>query len=264
MLLDKWVGFMLLEVNDLTVRFGGLVAVDCLSFGVNQNEVVCLIGPNGAGKSTVVNALTGLTRYEKGTVAFNEKNLSGLKPNQIARVGLVRSFQNLNSFQNLTVKENVLIGNHLHLNSNLFSQMLRLPKTRRLEKESLVTVDKILSFLNLVSVKDSRVADLPYSQQKMVEVARALAVKPRLLILDEPAAGMNETEKRMFGQFIKRLQTEKGIAIFAIEHDMPFVEQISDRVIAIDFGKKIAEGSFHAVVNRVEVLEAYLGKAIAS
>jgi branched-chain amino acid transport system ATP-binding protein len=255
---------MLMEVNDLTVRFGGLVAVDSLSFGVDPNEVVCLIGPNGAGKSTVVNALTGLTKYEKGTVAFKGHNLGGLKPNQIARVGLVRSFQNLNSFQNLTVQENVLIGHHLHLDSNLFSQIFRMPKTRRLEKEALATVEEILSFLNLMSVKDSRVVDLPYSQQKMVEVARALAVDPSLLILDEPAAGMNETEKKMFGKYIKRLQTEKGIAIFAIEHDMPFVEHISDRVIAIDFGKKIAEGSFTAVVNRSEVLEAYLGKAVAS
>lgn len=240
-----------------------MLAVDRLSFGVKENEVVCLIGPNGAGKTTIVNALTGITKFEQGTINFGGQNLNGLKPNHIVRTGLVRSFQNLNSFQNLTVLENVLIGFHLHLNSSIFSQIFRTAKTRKLEKEAIVNAEEILSFLDLLAVKDCRVVDLPYGQQKMVEVARALAVKPRLLILDEPAAGMNETEKKMVGQYIKRLQTEKGIAIFAIEHDMPFVEQISNRVIAIDFGKKIAEGSFTKVVSSSEVVEAYLGKAIA-
>lgn len=251
---------MLMEAKNITVRFGGLLAVDSLSFGVKKNEVVCLIGPNGAGKSTVVNALTGITKHEKGSVTFRGKNLNGLKPNQIARTGLVRTFQNLNSFQNLTVLENVLIGNHLHLNSNIFSQVFRTAKTRNLEKKALIIAEDILSFLDLMSVKDSRVVDLAYGQQKMVEVARALAVEPSLLILDEPAAGMNDREKKMFGEYIKRLQTEKGISIFAIEHDMPFVEQISNRVIAIEFGKKIAEGSFLDVVSSSDVVEAYLGK----
>lgn len=254
---------MLLAVDSLTVRFGGLVAVNNLSFNVNKNEIVCLIGPNGAGKSTVVNAMTGITKYENGTVAFEDKNIDGLKPHQIAQAGLVRTFQNLNSFQNLTVLENVLIGYHLHLNSNVFSQIFRTAKTRKLEKEALTIAEEILDFLDLTAVKESRVADLSYGRQKMVEVARALAVKPKLLIMDEPAAGMNDAEKKMVGSFIKRLQTEKGISIFAIEHDMHFVEQISDRVVAIEFGKKIAEGTFKEVVSSSQVIEAYLGKAAA-
>ena len=253
----------MLKIDNLTVRFGGLLAVDSLSFGVKENEVVCLIGPNGAGKSTVVNALTGITKCENGTITFRGQNLNGLKPHLIARRGLVRSFQNLNSFQNLTVLENVLIGYHLHLESSIFSQIFRMPKTRKLEKLALEKAEEILSFLDLISVKDSRVVDLPYGQQKMVEVARALAVEPYLLIMDEPAAGMNDAEKKMVGHYIKRLQKEKGIAIFAIEHDMPFVEQISNRVIAIDFGKKMAEGSFSEVVSSSAVVESYLGKAVA-
>lgn len=253
----------MLKVDNLTVRFGGLLAVDKLSFDVKENEIVCLIGPNGAGKSTVVNALTGITKCETGTITFRGQKLNGLKPHVIARTGLVRSFQNLNSFQNLTVLENAMIGYHLHLESSIFSQIFRLPKTQRLEKLAKKTAEEILSFLDLISVKDSRVADLPYGQQKMVEVARALAVEPNLLIMDEPAAGMNEKEKKMVGHCIERLQKEKGIAIFAIEHDMPFVEQISDRVIAIDFGKKMAEGSFSEVVSSSAVVESYLGKAVA-
>lgn len=254
----------MLEVEGLTVAFGGLLAVSNLSFTVKEREIVCLIGPNGAGKTTVVNALTGITKGGEGRITFRGKNITGLKPNSVAATGLVRTFQNLNSFQNLTVLENVLIGHHLHLRSSLFSQIFRTASTRRLEREALTQAERILAFLDLTPVKQSRVADLPYGQQKMVEVARALAVKPKLLILDEPAAGMNDAEKKMVGHYIKRLQEEKGIAIFAIEHDMPFVEQISDRVIAIDFGKKIAEGNFSTVVSSSKVIEAYLGRPVAS
>lgn len=254
----------MLEVDGVNVAFGGLLAVNNLSFSVQESEVVCLIGPNGAGKTTVVNALTGITKCEKGTITFRGNNLVGLKPNLIAATGLVRTFQNLNSFQNLTVLENVLIGYHLHLRSSFFSQVFRTAATRKLEREAMVNAEQILSFLDLTAVKQSRVAALSYGQQKMVEVARALAVKPTLLILDEPAAGMNDAEKKMVGQYIKRLQKEKGIAVFAIEHDMAFVEQISDRVIAIDFGKKIAEGRFTTVVSSSVVVEAYLGRPVAS
>ncbi len=246
-----------LHIDHLTMQFGGVVAVDDFSMDVNKGEIVALIGPNGAGKTTAFNAVTGVYPPTAGTVSFFGKNITGLRPDQVTKLGIARTFQNIRLFSSMTVFENVLTAYHLRRTSNLFTAALRLnaAEERRMREDT----DALLRKVDLYDLRDEMAVSLPYGRQRLLEIVRALATGPKLLLLDEPAAGMNPQETDELGEFIRRIRSEFDLTIFIIEHHMNLVMKISDRIYVIEFGKQIAEGIPEEIQNNQAVIDAYLG-----
>lgn len=249
----------LLRTNNITMKFGGLTAVKEFNLSINKGEIVALIGPNGAGKTTAFNMITGVYAPSEGQVIYNGKRISGLKPDAITKKGIARTFQNIRLFNDLSVLDNILIANHLHLKSSFWGGMLKLPKYQKEEKKMIQKSLKILEKVGLLDVKNEKAGSLPYGKQRRLEIGRALATEPNLLLLDEPAAGMNPTESDELTAFIKEIRDEFDLTIFMIEHHMQLVMDISDRIYVLDYGQTIAEGTPYYIQNNEKVIEAYLG-----
>ena len=246
-----------LKIDHLTMQFGGVVAVDDFSMVVNPGELVALIGPNGAGKTTAFNAVTGVYTPTAGTITLLGHNITGLRPDQITGMGIARTFQNIRLFSSMTVFENVLTAHHLRRTSNLLSATFRLngAEERQMRKDT----EELLRRVDLWDLKDEMATSLPYGKQRLLEIVRARATKPKLLLLDEPAAGMNPQETDELGDFIRRIRDEFDLSIFIIEHHMNLVMRISDRIYVIEFGRQIAEGIPEEIQNNQAVIDAYLG-----
>jgi len=249
----------LLEVSALSKNFGGLIAVDAVGFEVYEGEIVSLIGPNGAGKTTIFNLLTGVYKANKGHIVFDGKEITNKSTQDIVKAGIARTFQNLRLFKDMRVIENVLIGNHIHTKYRLFDLLFRTRRFRSVEALSAQRAIDILESIGLGDHIDDYADSMPYGVQRKLEIARAMATDAKLLLLDEPAAGMNASETKELLDFIK-LQQKNGYTILLIEHDMNLVMNISDRVYVLDYGKLIASGTPEEIANDPRVVEAYLGK----
>ncbi len=248
----------LLEVSNVTKKFGGLVAVSDLSFEVNPGEIVSIIGPNGAGKTTVFNMITGLYKLDGGYIKFDGQDISNKKPRQIVEAGISRTFQNIRLFKDMRVIENVLVGEHTKIQYGVFGALLNTRQKREREKKALQHAIDVLESIGLGDYIDSYATNLAYGLQRRLEIARAIATGAKLLLLDEPAAGMNPQESEDLMNFIFSLR-DQGYTILLIEHDMSVVMRISDRIYVMDYGKKIASGKPEEVANNPEVIKAYLG-----
>ena len=252
-----------LDIRELTKRFGGLNAISELELHIDQGEIVSVIGPNGAGKTTMFNLITGLYEPDRGQILFDGHNLVGFKPNQITRLGIARTFQTVHLFPNMTVLENAMVGQHCRSRSGLLGAVLQLPRTRSEEARIRERAQDALSFFGtrLAGYRHDQPAGvLSYANRRRLEIARAMATEPKLLLLDEPTAGMNPRETEELTGQIGRLRDERGLTIAVIEHDMRVVKGVSDRVVALDFGTKIAEGTYGEVAHNDHVIEAYLGR----
>lgn len=253
----------MLKIDNMTMKFGGVVAANKFNANIEKGEIVGLIGPNGAGKTTIFNVVTGVYKPTEGDIIFSpteeEQIITGLRPDEIAKLGICRTFQNIRLFKQLSVLDNVFIGNHLRIKSNVFSSILRLPTYRKEEKEMLEKSIYLLEKVDLKDEMDEKAYSLPYGKQRRLEIARALATEPKLLLLDEPAAGMNPQETRELMGFIKDIKEEFDLTIFLIEHHMEVVMGICDRILVLDHGTLIAEGDPEYVQNDQRVVEAYLG-----
>ena len=251
----------LLRVRNVGVRFGGIVALDDVSFDVAPNRIVGLIGPNGAGKTTLFNCLSRLYQCDSGDIVFDGRSLLRVPRHRVAALGMGRTFQNLALFRTMTVLDNVMVGHHCCMRSGFLSNALRLPGVERGECATTDKASALIEFLGLEAVARTRVSDLPIGTQKRVELARALASGPTLLLLDEPASGLNHEEVGVLGAVIRDIRDRLGVTILLVEHHMSLVMSISDRVVALDFGRKIAEGTPDEVRACPEVVQAYLGSA---
>lgn len=249
----------ILDIDNVGKYFGGVIAVDGVSFHINSGEICALIGPNGAGKTTLFNVITGIYAPDAGQVIFNKQVISGLKPFQIARLGITRTFQNLQLFANMTVRENVMVGRHLLSKTGLLTAALGLPFSRRENQLTIRSADHYLHEVGLSALADEPASNLALGQQKLLEIARAMALEPRLLLLDEPAAGLPGGETRELEKLILRLK-ENGTAILLVEHDMETVMNLADRIVVMDFGRKLAEGTPEEIQKNQLVIKAYLGE----
>jgi branched-chain amino acid transport system ATP-binding protein len=250
-----------LTAASITVEFGGLVAVNDVTFTIPGGAIVSLIGPNGAGKTTFFNVLTGLYRPTSGQVIFDDREITGLPPHRIASLGLARTFQNIRLFGLMSAEENVMVAMHSHMHSGVFKTVLRLPSQRREEREARQQAQELLEFVGLKGVGKEYARNLSYGDQRRLEVARALALRPKVLLLDEPTAGMNPQESARFVDFVHRVRDEKALSVLLIEHDMSVVMRVSERITVLERGEKIAEGGPNDIKTNQRVIEAYLGKS---
>ena len=250
----------LFEVKNITVAFGGVKALNDVSFGVDKGEIFTIIGPNGAGKSTLFNVISRIYEPSKGEIYFENQNISKTKPHNISKLGIARTFQNLELFENATVLQNLLLGRHIYKRTNILSEVLFTPSARKQEHEYRLKVEEVIDFLDLQHYRDTLINGLPYDVRKNVELARALCTDPKLLLLDEPSSGLTNEETIDLGFWIKDIQSLLGITIIMIEHDMSFVNKVSDRILALNYGKILASGLPEEIKNNDDVKQAYMGE----
>jgi branched-chain amino acid transport system ATP-binding protein len=251
-----------LALHELCLNFGGLRAVDRVSFSIETGAIHGLIGPNGAGKTTVFNCVTGFYRPTSGAIRFRERDITGLRPDQIARLGIARTFQNVQLFRSLSALDNVLVAKHSHMRTGVFAEGLTLPFVRRQERQVRDKADEVMAFLGLTDIQRQPAGNLPLGSQKRLELVRALALEPTLLLLDEPASGLNASETRALADLLLAVRDRFKLTILLVEHDMGFVMNICGTITVLNFGGKIAEGTPREVQNSPEVVKAYLGETV--
>jgi branched-chain amino acid transport system ATP-binding protein len=249
----------LFVADDLAIRFGGIRAVDAVSFEVEQGEVFSIIGPNGAGKTTIFNLISRIYQPSNGRLVFQDQDITNIAPYRIAGLGIARTFQNIELFANATLLQNLLIGRHCHSTVGVLEQLAFLPSVRREELRHREKVEEVIAFLGLERYRDTLIANLPYGVRKVVELGRALCIEPKLLLLDEPSSGLNVEETEGMGFWIEDIKKDLGITVIMVEHDMNLVRMVSDRVMALNYGRVIALGTPAQVQNHPEVVRAYIG-----
>ena len=249
----------LFKADGLAINFGGIRALDGVTFEVEPGEIFTIIGPNGAGKTTIFNLVSRIYDPSAGRLTFRDEDITRVPPHEIARRGIARTFQNIELFEHATVLQNLLLGRHAHRRSRFVEELLFLPRVRALELEHREAVEKVIDFLDLQPYRDSLIASLPYGVRKVVEMARALCTQPRLLLLDEPSSGLNVEETDDMAFWIQDIRTLLGITVLMVEHDMRLVSAVSDRVLALNYGRAIAVGSAREVQEHPDVVKAYLG-----
>ena len=259
---QKKTGDVILDVNNISLRFGGVKALTDISFDVREYEVRAIIGPNGAGKSSMLNCINGVYQPQQGSITFRGQRFNHMKSRQVAEMGIARTFQNLALFKGMSVLDNIMTGRNLRIKSNLLLQALRIGPAQREEIRHREVVERIIDFLEIQAFRKTPVGQLPYGLQKRVDLGRALAMEPQVLLLDEPMAGMNMEEKQDMCRFILDVNDEFGTTVVLIEHDMGVVMDISDRVVVLDYGKKIGDGTPAEVRGNPEVVRAYLGTSV--